>query len=143
MDATDFRILDNKVDGLAESLRKATATLEKVSDSLGKLSLIEERQTADRAAQERAFKAIELIDTRVKALEAVSPINALTSGAVGKLALAVIAAVVGAMLSTVIGQNRQPAVMIQQAPPQQIQPQPGARPQSFILPPDAASKDKV
>lgn len=72
--------------------------MDKLTEAITKLAVIEEKQSADRAALERAFMAIqktdercsasfeklveklEAIDARVDGLEAAAPTQAMTSG---------------------------------------------------------------
>lgn len=76
------------------SIEEALRTL---TDQVGKLVLIEERQGRMYEAQERAFKALSSLDERVKALELAQPITARTNVWVERGLIAV-AAAVGAML---------------------------------------------
>lgn len=104
---------DPMIEVIMHKVVKLEASMEKVADALTKLAVIEERQTADRAALERAFGAIqrsdercteameklfnriEANDKRIDTLEQAAPTNALTSGWVleGAKALAVVAIV--------------------------------------------------
>ena len=85
------------IEVIAHKVTKMEASMDKVADALTKLAVIEERQTADRAALERAFTAIqasdercakafektvaklEKIEGRVDVLEQAAPISAQTS----------------------------------------------------------------
>jgi len=128
-------LLGSKVDSLIQRDQETRKVLDNIAIAVGKLAVIEERQTHSHAATERAFIEIRdleskvsqiasLYDARLKLLENQSPINALTSSAMGKGVVAVVLLVIGAMVSSVLRTvPQQPAVMIQQAPPAQQQPQ--------------------
>jgi hypothetical protein len=95
---------------IAHKVTKVEASMDKVADALTKLAVIEERQTADRAALERAFTAIQVteercaqafektvaklekIESRVDTLEQAAPITAQTSQWVMTAVWAVVAA---------------------------------------------------
>ena len=89
---------DPMIEVLVHKVTKMEASMDKVADALTKLAVIEERQTADRAALERAFAAIQKSDekcadtmervmihvqrndARIDELEKSAPTFALTSG---------------------------------------------------------------
>lgn len=68
-------VLNHKVDGMNEVVVDMKASLKELTTAVTKLTLIEERQTNASIALERAFKAIEKIDTRVITLEQYVPAN--------------------------------------------------------------------
>lgn len=88
---------DPMIEVIMHKVVKVEASMEKVADALTKLAVIEERQTADRAALERAFAAIqrsdercaesfektvaklEKIENRIDTLEQAAPITAQTN----------------------------------------------------------------
>ncbi len=104
------RGVDPMLEVIAHKVTKMEASMDKVADALTKLAVIEERQTADRAALERAFTAIqateercaqafektvaklEKIESRVDTLEQAAPITAQTSQWVMTAVWAVVAA---------------------------------------------------
>ena len=124
--STSIAVLESKVDTLLEDGASQREQLREISKAVQKLAVIEERQSADRAAQERAFASIAKVETRLTKLEESDPINKLTSGAVAKVIGLTLAAIVGANLSGLLGGRNQPPAMIQvgpSAPPiQQLQP---------------------
>jgi len=50
--------LHTKVDGLVDIQKRQDKTLEKLTDAVSRLAIIEDRQNSDRGALERAFNAI-------------------------------------------------------------------------------------
>jgi chromosome segregation ATPase len=101
---------DPMLEVIAHKVTKMEASMDKVADALTKLAVIEERQTADRAALERAFTAIqtteercaeafektvaklEKIEARVDTLEQAAPITEQTNEWVSKAMWAAAAA---------------------------------------------------
>ena len=85
--------LHTKVDGLIDIQKRQDTTLEKLTDAVSRLAVIEDRQNSDRGALERAFNAIkevgqdqqktsdrlgelmERLETRVDVLEAAESAN--------------------------------------------------------------------
>jgi hypothetical protein len=59
-----------------ESMR---AAIEKMSDAVTRLAIIEERQAASSSAIDRIMKAVEKIDERVRTLEIAEPMQEKTS----------------------------------------------------------------
>lgn len=90
-----------KIDMLLEAQKKQEAVLEKMSDAMSKLALVEERQNVSREAMERAFKAIERVEARLEKLEAAAPVNNRTSAWVERLMLTGIGALLLMVLSKV------------------------------------------
>jgi hypothetical protein len=97
-------VLGVRLDALHSDMGEMKTTLNKLSDAITKLALIEQTQSQTAEALERAFKTIEKIETRVAALELAQPKNDFAStwvdriltGVVG-FAAAVIAAKFGLM----------------------------------------------
>lgn len=97
-------VLGVRLDALHSDMSEMKTTLNKLSDAITKLALIEQTQSQTAEALERAFKTIEKIETRVAALELAQPKNDFAStwvdriltGVVG-FAAAVIAAKFGLM----------------------------------------------
>ena len=58
-----------KLDAIAESVTDMKRVLEKLTDSVNRLGVIEERQSTGAAATERAFVAIEKLEARADKLE--------------------------------------------------------------------------
>lgn len=96
--ALNRRSTDPVIEMIANKLGRVEQSVDKMADAVAKLAVIEEKQSADRQALERAFGAIQksderctqmhekmverlsAIDERVDALEKAAPTNALTSG---------------------------------------------------------------
>ena len=64
---------------LHEDVSEMKAVLKDLTSAITKLALIEERQTQAAVAQERAFTALERIESRVAALERAAPDTTRTS----------------------------------------------------------------
>lgn len=54
--------LHTKVDGLIDIQKRQDTTLEKLTDAVSRLAVIEDRQNSDRGALERAFTAIKEVN---------------------------------------------------------------------------------
>lgn len=124
-----FAVLSNKVDNLVRQTEDTNETLRSLTRAVTKLAVIEERQTADRQAVDRAFSEINLVksqmgsmdrtlDDRIKLLERKAPVNDLSNNFVGRVVWAVMAAVIGAIIALVMLRPAQPSFAIQ-APQQQ------------------------
>lgn len=87
---------------LADDMAEVKTTMKTLAAAVTKLAVIEERQTADRGALERAFAEIGKLDGRVKALEQAQPLQKQASDWVQKAVGLVLAAVIGAGISTVV-----------------------------------------
>lgn len=72
-------ILNHKIETLHEDVTEVKSALNKLTDAVTKLALLEERQLHAAAAQERAFAALERVEKRLSALEAYIP-NAKRTG---------------------------------------------------------------
>ena len=100
----DPEILAVRLEALHADMSEMKAVLNKLSDALTKLALIEQTQSQTAGSLERAFKTLEKIETRVVALELAQPKNDFAStwvdriitGTVG-FAVAIIAAKFGLM----------------------------------------------
>lgn len=135
-------VLETKVDALMRQGHDTNETLRSLTRAVTQLAVVEERQTTDREAVNRAFaeiasvrKQIESVerdndnlereisgrissvttsmDGRIKALESRAPVNDLTSGFVGKVVWLVIAAVIGALVAVVVRTPASPSFTIQ------------------------------
>lgn len=96
--AINRRGTDPLIEMIAHKVGNMERSMDKLTEAITKLAVIEEKQSADRAALERAFMAIqksdercsnmfektvaklEAIDARVDGLEAAAPTNALMTG---------------------------------------------------------------
>ena len=108
--ATRRRGTDPMIEVLVHKVTKMESSMDKVADALTKLAVVEERQSSDRAALERAFAAIqasdercaqafektvaklEKIESRVDTLEQAAPITEQTNQWVSKAMWAAAAA---------------------------------------------------
>lgn len=97
-------VLGVRLDALHSDMNEMKTTLNKLSDAITKLALVEQTQSQTTGSLERAFKTLEKIEMRVAALEQAQPRNDFAStwmdriltGIVG-FAAAVIAAKFGLM----------------------------------------------
>jgi hypothetical protein len=80
----DNQTLDLKLEVLHSDVGEIKSALGKLSDAIIKLALIEERQTTASAALERAFSALERVESRLTLLERSNMNNGRTSGWVDK-----------------------------------------------------------
>lgn len=101
---SDPEILAVRLDALHSDMSEMKTVLNKLSDALTKLALIEQTQSQTAGSLERAFKMLEKIETRVAALELAQPKNDFTSTWVDRIitatvgfAAAIIAAKFGMM----------------------------------------------
>lgn len=123
-----FAVLSNKVDNLVRQTEDANETLRSLTRAVTQLAVIEERQTADRQAVDRAFSEINLVksqvssmdrtlDDRIKLLERKAPVNDLSNNFVGRVVWVVMAAVIGAMITLLLRSPLQPNFVIQAPQP--------------------------
>ena len=68
-------ILAVRLEALHSDMNEMKTVLNKLSDALTKLALIEQTQSQTTGSLERAFKTLEKIETRVTALELAQPRN--------------------------------------------------------------------
>lgn len=130
--SSQISVLETKVDSLVRQGQDTNETLKDLTKAVTQLAVIEERQTADRRAMDRAFTEISGVkvkldllesdtDGRLKILERKAPVNDLSNGLVARVVGLVISAVVGAALVLLLRQPPQSApVFIQQAPSEQV-----------------------
>ena len=90
---TDLAILSVKLETLHGDVVEVKTALEKLSDAITKLALVEQRQTQIAEALERAFKAIGKIEERMTALEQAAPKSKETSKWVDWFIMTLVAAV--------------------------------------------------
>lgn len=117
-------VLSIKVDTLVRQTEDTNETLRSLTRAVTQLAVIEERQTADRQAVDRAFSEINLVksqlgsmdrtlDERIKILERKAPVNDLSNGFVGKAVWIVMAAVIGALMMLLLRSPVPPSFVIQ------------------------------
>ena len=117
--ASNRRGTDPMIEVIMHKVVKVEASMEKVADALTKLAVIEERQTADRAALERAFAGIakaeercaeafertvaklEKLEGRIDTLEQAAPMTAQTTQWVNQAMWAAAAVAATVVLSKV------------------------------------------
>ena len=115
--------LEVKVDNLIQQSKDTHVALQKLTDAVSRLAVIEERQANDRQATERAFNEIALLkrrqddreeamDRRFKPLEERGPITQMVNGGVVRIVWLVLAAVAGAGLSGLLRPIPQSSVEI-------------------------------
>ena len=117
-------VLSIKVDTLVRQTEDTNETLRSLTRAVTQLAVIEERQTADRQAVDRAFSEINLVknqlgsmdrtlDERIKILERKAPVNDLSNGFIGKAVWIVMAAVIGALMTLLLRSPVPPSFVIQ------------------------------
>jgi chaperonin cofactor prefoldin len=117
-------VLSIKVDTLVRQTEDTNETLRSLTRAVTQLAVIEERQTADRQAVDRAFSEINLVknqlgsmdrtlDERIKILERKAPVNDLSNGFIGKAVWIVMAAVIGALMTLLLRSPIPPSFVIQ------------------------------
>lgn len=88
-------VLSVKLEMLHSDVVEVKTALNKLSEAITKLALVEQQQSQTAEALERAFKTIERIDARLSALELAAPKTKETSSWVDKFILAVIMVAMG------------------------------------------------
>jgi hypothetical protein len=88
-------VLSVKLEMLHSDVVEVKTALNKLSEAITKLALVEQQQTQTAEALERAFKTISKIDDRLSALELAAPKHKETSGWMDKFILAIIVAAMG------------------------------------------------
>lgn len=88
-------VLTLKLEMLHSDVVEVKTALNKLSEAITKLALVEQQQTQTAEALERAFKTISRIDDRLTALELSAPKSKETSGWMDKFILAIIVAAMG------------------------------------------------
>lgn len=68
-------LLSHRLGTLHDDVTEMKVAMKDLATAITKLALIEERQANAAAAQERAFKVLERLETRVGALELLVPAN--------------------------------------------------------------------
>lgn len=66
-------VLTFKLEALHQDVTEVKASLDKLSDAITKLALVEQQQNQIASSLERAFKAIGKIEDRLTAIEQVQP----------------------------------------------------------------------
>jgi len=97
-----------KMDGLAVDMAEMRSSLSRLAEAYSRLAVIEERQSSSNGALERAFGEIKDLRQKVAALEQAQPVNTQTAAWVNKAIGLLIAAVIGATLTSVMRPAREP-----------------------------------
>ena len=71
----DVSVLSAKLQSLHQDVGEIKKALGSLTEAITKLALIEERQIVTNHALERAFSALEKLESRITALEKEAPIN--------------------------------------------------------------------
>ena len=83
-------VLAVRLSALHEDVGEIKTALGKLSDAITKLALVEQNQNMAAEALERAFKAIERIESRLDALEKAQPKNAMVNAWVDRGVVALV-----------------------------------------------------
>ena len=92
-------ILSVKLEVLHSDVVEVKTALNKLSEAITKLALVEQQQAQTATALERAFKAITRIEERLSAIELSQPKSRETSAWVDRAIFAIVAAAGGYLLS--------------------------------------------
>ena len=92
MSEADLNLLSVRLQSLHEDVGDIKGTLKDLTDAITKLALVEERLSVTMNAQERAFKAISLVEARLSALESKVPVTDNTMKWVDRGITAIVAA---------------------------------------------------
>lgn len=76
---TAIALLTQRVETIHEGFGEVRVVLQKLTDAVNTLALVEERQAQLSASLERAFNALEKVDARVSTLEMQVPVTRQTS----------------------------------------------------------------
>lgn len=94
-------VLAVKLETLHSDVGEIKSALNKLSDAITKLALVEQQQSQTASAMERAFVAIEKVERRVAALEKLSVKSADTSVWVDRAVTAAVVAFIGIVAKAV------------------------------------------
>lgn len=86
----DNQTLDVRLDLLHSDVGEIKSALGKLSEAIIKLALIEERQAQSSASLERAFKALERVESRLSTLEQTSVNSRRVNGWIDKMVTAAV-----------------------------------------------------
>lgn len=86
----DNQTLDVKLEQLHSDVGEIKSALGKLSEAIIKLALIEERQAQSSASLERAFKALERVESRLSTLEQTSVNSRRVNGWIDKMVTAAV-----------------------------------------------------
>lgn len=92
---TESSILAVKLEMLHTDVVDVKTALQELSKAITKLALVEERQAQTAQALERAFAAIEKIESRLSTLEQTAPKSKETSRWVDRFVIGIVMAVMG------------------------------------------------
>lgn len=94
---------------LSGDLADMRSSMAEMAKSVTRLAVMEERQANSREAQERAFREIADLQARLKTLEGAQPVQAQTTRWVNQAIGLLLAAVIGAVATSVIRAPREGA----------------------------------
>lgn len=86
-------ILAAKMEVLHQDVGEMKTVLRELTSAIAKLAVVEERQAQTAQAMERAFKAIEKVESRVSRLEETAPLTKQTNLWIDRLVVGVVTAV--------------------------------------------------
>lgn len=86
--------LNFKLQALHEDVAEIRKSMDKMSDAIARLAVIEERQTNNAQAVERAFNELGKIDSRLQQLELKQPLNTHTNQWVDRVVWALLSGLV-------------------------------------------------
>ena len=101
-----------KLDQIIDNVDELKSAVKALTQSVNRLAVLEERLATNADSLGRAFKEIEKHDKRISTLELAQPIQRQSSDIVQKAVALILAAVIGASLSSVISSSRRDPVHI-------------------------------
>lgn len=69
------RVIETRLSSLQSDFVETKDVLKQLATAVNKLAIVEERQAQGQQAQERIFKSLEKIESRLDSLEKVAPLN--------------------------------------------------------------------
>lgn len=95
----DLAVVITKIEAITSDLGDLKSSIRELTTAVGRLAVMEEKQSTTNESIDRAFKQIDAISTRVTALEQAQPIQKQSSDLVQKAVGYVVAIVLGAVIS--------------------------------------------
>ena len=91
----EITTLASRMQSLHEDVSEIKTAIKELTSAITKLALVEERQQQATIAQERAFSAIQRLETRIGDIEKQMPLHNQTSQWVERAVIAVVVGVIG------------------------------------------------
>ena len=95
----DLAVAISKIDAITNDMSDLKSTMKELVTAVGRLAVVEERQTSTNDSMGRAFKQLDTLSAKVSALELAQPIQKQSSDLVQKAVGYVVAVVLGAIVA--------------------------------------------